>query len=201
MAKKTYTPLPPPPPWGFLRETQEKANKAGYDPVTGLPRTGLEIYLKAIYPNVSDWEHDKTVPRASHNGKKYMGRPDYRSDSLNLIVEFDGLPHYRNPDIITKDALQTQIYKNAGYKVVRIPYFIQLTKAAVKVLFGVNPSTQLFPSGIASLSASVRNTPAYLCIAGIDRMKNEFERFPNQRAINIAALKAEPMHLTLWNLI
>jgi hypothetical protein len=36
--------------WGFLRETSELAKKAGKDKDTGLHRTGLEDYLKVIFP-------------------------------------------------------------------------------------------------------------------------------------------------------
>jgi len=35
--------------WGFLRETEAMAKKAGIDKDTGLHRTGLEVYLKVIF--------------------------------------------------------------------------------------------------------------------------------------------------------
>lgn len=37
--------------WGFLRETSELATKAGKDKDTGLHRTGLDDYLKVIFPD------------------------------------------------------------------------------------------------------------------------------------------------------
>lgn len=58
----------------FVRETEKMALKEDVD-VTGIPRTGLETYLRYIFPNVNDWVHDKQFP-----GKKT--RPDYRSDVL-----------------------------------------------------------------------------------------------------------------------
>ena len=75
--------------FGYLRETQESAIKAGKDPSNGMCRTGLECYLKAIFPDVDDWIHDKPIKL---KGRLY--RPDYRSESLKLIVEFDGMHHY-----------------------------------------------------------------------------------------------------------
>ena len=48
--------------YGYLRETKELAEKAGIDPESKLPRTGLEEYLKVIFPEVNDWVHDKCVP-------------------------------------------------------------------------------------------------------------------------------------------
>ena len=73
--------------WGFLRETSELAKKAGIDKDTGLVRTGLNEYLDVIFPDTHDWQHDKAF--GEHDGFKYKIRPDYRSDSLKLIVEFD----------------------------------------------------------------------------------------------------------------
>jgi len=90
--------------WGFLRETTELAKKAGIDKDTGLIRTGLDEYLKIIFPETKDWLHDKAF--GEYNGQKYKIRPDYRSESLKLIIEFDGLPHYKNPAVIEKDYIK-----------------------------------------------------------------------------------------------
>lgn len=42
--------------------------------------------------------------------KIFKIRPDYRSDLLKFIVEFDGLPHYKNSDIIKKDKINQRIF-------------------------------------------------------------------------------------------
>jgi len=175
--------------WGFLRETKVLAEKAGIDKDTGLHRTGLEDYLKVIYPNINDWIHDKTLGKI--NGVSYKTRPDYRSENLKLIIEFDGLPHYTNPAIIEKDLKNTELYSGFGYKVVRIPYFIQLTNKAVETLFGVKVSEDLFDGIVPSLGIKGRNTPAYLCPAGIKRMAMDFKKFPEQYQTNIDALKRQ----------
>ena len=173
--------------WGFLRETTELANKAGIDKDTGLVRTGLDEYLKVIFPDTNDWIHDKSF--AEHNGQKYKIRPDYRSDSLKLIVEFDGLPHYGNPDLIEKDIKNQRVYEENGYKVVRIPYFIQLSNDVVEKLFGVKVKEPLFDAKIPSLGINGRHSPAYLCPAGIRRMAKEFLNYPEQYQVNLKALK------------
>jgi len=175
--------------WGFLRETNAMAEKAGIDKDTGLHRTGLEDYLRAIYPNTNDWIHDKALGKV--NGVSYRSRPDYRSENLMLIIEFDGLPHYTNPDIIEKDLKNTALYTGLGYKVIRIPYFIQLTNKAVETLFDINVSEDLFDGIVPSLGIKGRNTPAYLCPAGIQRMAKEFKIFPEQYQTNIDALKRQ----------
>ena len=108
-----------------------------------------------------------------------------------MIIEFDGLPHYTKPDIIYKDAYLTNLYESLGYKVVRIPYFIQLTNKVVEKLFGVSVTESLFDESIPSLGAQGLNTPAYLCPAGIQRMAQEFIDFPEQYRVNVDFLKSQ----------
>lgn len=175
--------------WGFLRETRELAKKAGIDKDTGIHRTGLDDYLEVIFPNTNNWIHDKAF--GNFNGKNYKTRPDYRNDDLKLIIEFDGLQHYTKPDIIEKDIRLTEQYENFGFKVVRIPYFIQLSNRAVKTLFDVDVSEDLFDENIPSLGANGQNTPAYLCPAGLKRMAFEFLKFPEQYTTNIEFLKKQ----------
>ena len=163
--------------WGFLRETEASAKNAGVDKDTGLHRTGLEDYLKVIFPNVDDWVHDKALGMV--NSTLYRSRPDYRSESLKLIIEFDGLQHYTKPDIIEKDIKTTELYEKLGYKVVRIPYFIQLSNKAVKTFFDVDVSEELFDETISSLGIEGQNTPAYLCPAGLKRMAEELKNSQN----------------------
>ena len=170
--------------YGFLRETKESAIKAGIDTETGLGRTSLIEYLNVIFPEINDWIHDKTLPKELTGNIKSMRRPDYRSETLKMIIEFDGIQHYTNPDIIINDKESTKFYESLGYKVIRIPYFIQLTNKVVKQLFNRDIKESLFPENIASLTYTNRNTPAYLCPMGIERMKEEFKKFPEQYIIN-----------------
>lgn len=169
--------------WGFLRETTEAAIKAGIDRGTGLHRTGLNEYLKVIFPDIDDWVHDKALGLTVNN-KVCRKRPDYRSEKLKLIVEFDGIQHYTMPDRIKNDVLSTKFYESLGYKVVRIPYFIQLTNKAVKYFFNVDVKEPLFNENIHSMDKNDRNTPAFLCGAGVLRMIEEFKHHPEQYQIN-----------------
>ena len=177
--------------WGFLRETSEAAKKAGIDKDTGIHRTGLDEYLKIIFPEITDWIHDKIIPAELTNGKQYRVRPDYRSETLKLIIEFDGLQHYTQPDKIKQDEKNTKLYKSFGYKVVRIPYFIQLTNECVKTLFNRDIEESLFEKNIPSIGIKGKNTPAYLCPAGVERMKTEFKKFPEQYEVNKKCLERQ----------
>ena len=169
--------------WGFLRETTEAAIKAGVDRGTGLHRTGLNEYLKVIFPDMDDWVHDKALGLTVNN-KVCRKRPDYRSEKLKMIVEFDGIQHYTMPDRIKNDVLSTKFYESLGYKVVRIPYFIQLTNKAVKYFFNVDVKEPLFNENIHSMDKNERNTPAFLCGVGVLRMIEEFKYHPEQYRVN-----------------
>lgn len=175
--------------WGFLREDCLQAAKSGTDLQTGLPRTGLEEYLKVIFPDVNDWIHDKTTGLKEENGKTSLRRPDWRSESLKLIIEFDGIHHYRTPKQILKDEESNLFYKRHGYKVVRIPYFIQLTNDVVEIMFGVSVEQQLFDNNIPSLGIEEDGAPACLCPSGIKRMAEDFYKFPQQYKVNIENLR------------
>jgi len=178
--------------WGFLRETEQKAQKDGKDKDFGLCRTGLEKYLKVIFPDVNDWVYNSKVPNST---RKFQ--PDYRSESKKLIVEYDGLPHYVNPDSILNDIEKKQYHESMGYKVVNIPYFIQLSNNAVKELFGVDVKEELFDEKkYPSLGINGRCSPAYLCSAGVERMAQEFKRFPEQYKVNVEYLKEQDPFLS-----
>ena len=173
--------------WGYLRETKEDAEKAGIDPDTGIKRTGLEEYLEVIFPDVT-WVHDRQIEDLPKGTKKRY-RPDYRSGSQKIIIEFDGIQHYKDPLSILKDAEKDKFYKELGYKVVRIPYFIQLTNSVVETMFGIKVKETLFQEGIPSMGPKGENTPAFLCHAGIERMAEEFRKYPEQYEANISFLK------------
>ncbi len=171
--------------WGYLRENTKSANKDGIDIETGLHRTGLEEYLKVIYPSTNDWILNKTI-----KGSGLRTRPDYRSESLKIIIEFDGTLHYKDPRNIYNDMIKTQNYISKGYKVIHIPYFIQLTNDAIKELFGVDVKETMFNPIFPSLGPYDKNTPAFLCYEGIKRMAKEFKKFPDQYKINVDYLKS-----------
>ena len=168
--------------FGYLRETSELAKKAGINKSTGLHRTGLDEYLSIIFPKVTDWVHDKPIGKLS-NGKICRKRPNYRSETLKLIVELDGIQHYQSPEQIIKDYDNTELYKSLGYTVVRIPYFIQLTNDAVEQLFNKKVRRKLFNVKYPSLDETCG--PAKLCPAGINRMAYEFLQFPDQLEVNL----------------
>lgn len=170
--------------WGYIRETREMAQQAAKKyPESKF--TGFEDYLEVLYPG-RVWAHDK--PFGKHGGISYRIRPDYLCEEIKLIIEFDGLQHYTSPANILKDKKNQEIYESFGYKVIRIPYFIQITNEVAKEMFGKNIDEQLFDPKLPSMGKDWGNTPAYCCFAGIIRMAEEFKRYPQQYKVNILNL-------------
>lgn len=175
--------------WGFIRETKAKAIADGVDKDTGICRTGLEEYLAVIFPNIK-WIHNKAC--GVRNAAGNLIRPDYRCEELKLIIEVDGTTHYWYEEKIKTDNANTKLYENAGYKVVRIPYFIQLSNKAIRTFFGVDIQEPMFDEKVPSMGPKGKNSPATLCELGIKRMAREFLAFPEQYDANIKALRINP---------
>lgn len=171
--------------WGYIRETQAMALEAKKNNPDE-EYTAFEDYLEVLYPG-KVWIHDK--PFGKRDGKSYRIRPDFLCEELKMIIEFDGLQHYTNPENIRKDRQNQQIYESFGYRVIRIPYFIQLTQSVVKEMFGLDVTFPLFDSSLPSMAVRWKNTPAYCCPAGIARMAQEFRCYPQQYEVNLRNLE------------
>ena len=82
----------------------------------------------------------KIIPGHWIRDKKFVGRtrPDFRNDVAKLIVEFDGSTHYTSAKRIVADKAKDLAEARAGYKVIRIPYFVQLSAQTIKLLFSID---------------------------------------------------------------
>lgn len=112
------------------------------EPKPYLTEASLGEALKVIFPD-HEFIHNKTVPESG-----LRTRPDYRNDDLMLIVEFDGNRHFQQSEVQSRDILKQSIYELMGYKVVCIPYFIQLSTDTIKYFFDVDIEwEQTYPHG------------------------------------------------------
>ena len=62
-------------------------------------------------------------------------RWDILIKDINTIVEFDGYGHYCKSSTIMNDIRKDKIANNLKYKIVRIPYFVQLTTQTFQYYF------------------------------------------------------------------
>lgn len=157
-----------------------------------LLENSLGDVLKQIFPHTEDWVQNK-----GFRGCNF--RPDYRSDSLKICIEFDGYQHYTKASVIANDKLKDSVYEGAGYSVVRIPYFIQLSQKTLKVLFGIATKwKQLFPHGFVSNEPTVR-LPADFCEAGLNKFQQDLKTFScvKKDILESLKLRKEPIDLVL----
>lgn len=151
---------------------QKKAIKELETEMRGLCLTEelLGKFLNVAYPN-QQWEHDKkfALPESSES-KKFRFRPDYCCHNLKLCVEFDGPDHYTKVDIIKADLKKDNLLKEIGYAIIRVPYFVQLTKESIQFLFKLNINfNNHFQHGFINKKIAL---PANFCEQGIWKFKN-----------------------------
>jgi hypothetical protein len=100
----------------------------------------------------------------------------YQGDLGQVAVEFDGDAHYRDSLKIKADFEKDELAKLGGYKVVRIPYWVQLTTDTLAHYFGLEADIiQDFPHGFITTKVF----PASFCELGIARFEREMESLPD----------------------
>jgi len=101
----------------------------------------------------------------------------YQRDRQRVVVEFDGEAHYRNSLRIKVDSEKDIVAKTNGHRVVRIPYWVQLTTETLKYYFDLDAEIiQEFPHGF--ISKKNRILPASFCELGVARFKRELKALP-----------------------
>lgn len=141
-----------------------------------------------FYDQGCEWIYDKSVP-----GSNIKNRPDYRCEKLKLIVEFDGYLHYSQMKSILNDYKKDEVYKKLGYKVIRIPYFVQLEPRTIKQLFGFdNDYPQDYPHGFIDDKALL---PCDFCEEGIRKFVKDLNKFDVIYDDIVDSLKAKVKHL------
>lgn len=94
--------------------------------------TSLKTYLDHLYP-VDIFIYDERIPPDVFDRRNKLGikqhayKPDARCEELNLVIEVDGLPHYQSSATVFADISKDMYYKQLGYSVIRIPYWLQIT--------------------------------------------------------------------------
>jgi hypothetical protein len=105
-------------------------------------------------------------------------RPDYHSECHKLVVEFDGDQHYRSSRVILGDVERDTFFTGNGFRVIRVPYFVQLSRAVIAHLFGdfarATDDFLNFPHGFIASNVVM---PADFCELGIARFEVDLERF------------------------
>ncbi len=131
-----------------------------------------------------------------------MFRPDYRSEKHKMIVEFDGDQHYRSAKHVIEDKTRDKILTDAGYCVIRIPYFVQMTEPVIGMLFSNHivdrDRFKDFPHGFI---ADAVVFPADFCELGVARFLDDLGRFAAIRAEILGSLERAAATRGDWRLV
>ena len=147
-----------------------------------LTEARLKNILKEIAPEYN-FVHNKGVPEAVNKRR----RPDFRCERNKLIIEFDGDTHYCKSQRIIVDAEKDKDYQNLGYRVVRIPYFVQLTSKVCEYVFDKRfEIEQKYPQGFNDRKATL---PADYCELGITKFLADLEIYSFHKREIILSLK------------
>lgn len=117
----------------------------------------------------SNYENDRVLKESN-----IRGRYDYIFYKEKLIVEFDGYRHFSSAKQIMSDKCKNEIASNLGFKLIRIPYFVQLDREVIEFYFkDILSNKQTFnnyPHGFIDPKAML---PADFCELG----QKEFIKF------------------------
>lgn len=167
----------------------------------------MSSILNRLFPD-ENWIHNKGI-RGS-NGKCYRRitggpyQPDFRNEDKKIIIEIDGSggnyhKHYCEPKQTHQDIEDTKFYESIGYKVIRIPMYIQLDREMLNYYFGIDyKGAPLYDAASAhGFLHSQIALPAEFCKEGIERFTNEMKSYPtNVRNTIIATLHKRIEDLT-----
>jgi len=135
-----------------------------------LTEANLGLILNELFPN-NDFIHDKAVPNSTNKRL----RPDYRSDKMKIILEFDGDSHYCKAQRIKTDIIKDKDYISLGYTVFRIPYFVQMSSELLQMIFNMDIKyKQKYPNGFIDKKAVL---PADFCELGVELFRKDLEKF------------------------
>lgn len=174
-------------------KTKEALEQRKFSMDNWLNEKKLGDILVSLFPK-GTFIHDQIVPKSG-----ILKRPDYRNDNYNLIVEFDGAQHYTDVRCYYVDKEKDDTYTQMGYRVVRIPYFVQLCPEVIKHLFDIDIDyAQTFPHGF--IVDKGETLPADFCSLGYDRFLNDLKRFSYIKEDILASLRHKlNTYLGDWN--
>ena len=156
--------------------------------IDGLREGDLEYILKILYPN-NTFVHNKFLkyPDGTYVTDFWYRKikPDYVCEELKIIVEFDGESnqrkgHYSDAITCLKDENHTEIFEALGYKVIRIPFYIQLDRCTISYYFNIDYDGEplhkmYFDHGFLHSNICF---PSNFCQLGMERFVKELKSLP-----------------------
>lgn len=158
----------------------------------------MNCILAKLFPNEEILD-DCCLPMEKEKRPKIVGknfRPDFILPQRKLVIEIDGdscnkKGHYSNARVAIKDIQKTKACESVGYKVVRIPFYVQLDLEMVKFYFGIDYEQELYPAcHCHGFEHPLAALPSDFCDLGIERFEKEMAVLPQDvRATIIESLQ------------
>jgi len=142
----------------------------------------LEHFLKDIVGEANWMGRELRVPDSRRRWDMA-----YQLDGQTTVVEFDGDAHYWDSLKIKADIEKDAVAKRLGFKVVRVPYWVQLTDETALHYFGFRVRIeQDFAHGFIA----TKIFPASFSELGVDRFGRELSALPQDvRKAVVCSLK------------
>lgn len=166
-------------------------------PTGEMTEKNLLITAKIFWPN-GEWGSQKRFAYDPSNKRKYY-MVDCYSDKMKIIWEYEGPDHYENVWKLKRDEERAEYFTNLGYKFLRWPYWLQLTKDVAKHYFGNDYSEKKYLKAIKEvykvdkpefvLSPGLhesKNTPANYVANGVRRFMKELDELPKSAKAQLA---------------
>jgi hypothetical protein len=134
-----------------------------------LTQSKLESALRELVGN--DWI-GRELPVQGSRKRWDMA---FRTARETVVIEYDGDEHYRSALKIKADLAKDADAERLGFRVVRIPFWVQLDTATVHHYFGLDAEVHsAFPHGFVTTP----HLPASFCELGVRRFEREFDALP-----------------------
>lgn len=155
-----------------------------------LENNHVESVLRRLYPHDCNWIHNgnKSLRDSENRTVKtrsgHQVKPDFINEKLKIIIEIDGagghnFAHYSSAEQCVKDIEKDELYKELGYKVIRIPMYVQLDSEMIEYYFGIKYEQDLYEAchEHGFLHSDIL-LPANFCQLGLERFRREYEQLP-----------------------
>lgn len=170
--------------WKWLRESEDRF----FDPRFN---TSLRVYLGEIIPE-ADLQFDIQIPkdiqisRGASSVRRF--RPDVRWEQRGLIVEFDGIDHYKEVRQILADRDRDEWMRDLDYEVIRIPYWMTMSRENIQWRFGIDVGHDMCELHYGTFGSPANDyglsiSPLSMCRLGYERFLSEARQLPYQTRV------------------
>ena len=157
----------------------------------------LLITASIFWPD-GDWGSQKRFKYDPNNQRKYY-MVDCFSDKMKIIWEYEGPDHYEDVWKLKRDEERAKYFEDIGYKFLRWPYWLQLTKDVAKYYFEKSYNEDKYLQAIKKIYKvdkpefvlspgfhESKNTPANYVANGVRRFMKELDELPRSAKAQLA---------------